>query len=68
MPEIALNNVVFPAPLGPMTAHVSPDWTVIDRPSSAVIPPKRIVRSLISSTATPPLVADRRGLGRGPDQ
>ena len=35
-----LKTLVLPAPLGPMTAKISPLLTVKPTPSSAVIPPK----------------------------
>ena len=44
-PQIRLNSVVLPAPLGPITPTTSPPPTSSDTPSSAVIPPKRTVAS-----------------------
>ena len=43
-PQMTLNSVVFPAPLGPMTPTTSPGATVSETSSSAVRPPKRTVR------------------------
>ena len=45
-------SVVFPAPFGPMMPRTSPAWTSTETSSSAVSPPKRTVRSEIS-TAPP---------------
>ena len=44
-PQITLNSVVFPAPLGPITPSTSPRVTSTETPSSAVMPPKRTVTS-----------------------
>src|SRR5512140_1675280 len=41
-----LKSDVFPEPLGPITATVSPSEMERERPPSAVIPPKRSARSL----------------------
>src|SRR2546427_11046776 len=43
---MALNAVVLPAPLGPMTLVIEPGRTANDTPSSAVTPPKLTARSL----------------------
>src|SRR5436190_2830026 len=43
-PVRQLKNVDLPAPLGPMTARISPRGTAIDTLLSAARPPKRIVR------------------------
>src|SRR5699024_8781740 len=48
-PQITLNSVVLPAPLGPITPTTSPGPTVSDTPSSAVSPPKRTVTPATSS-------------------
>src|SRR6266403_1983418 len=51
-PVIRLNKVDLPAPLGPMTARTSPSATRIVTRSTATMPPKRRVSSLISRSAT----------------
>ena len=38
-PQITLNSVVLPAPLGPITPRTSPRSTSTETPSRAVIPP-----------------------------
>src|SRR3954447_12004436 len=50
-PQTTLNNVVLPAPLGPMTPTTSPEPTDAETRSSAVSPPKRTVTSCTSSSA-----------------
>ena len=50
MPVKQLNSVVFPAPLGPITATIAPGSTVRLTPSSAVSPPKALVMPRASST------------------
>src|SRR4051812_13510318 len=45
-----LNAVVLPAPLGPIRPTISHSSTLRFRPSMAVRPPKRMVRSVTSST------------------
>src|SRR5438309_9762667 len=45
-----LNAVVLPAPLGPISPTISHSLTARFKPSIAVSPPKRIVRSRTSST------------------
>ena len=45
-PQMTLNSVVLPAPLGPITPTTSPGATVSDTSSSAVSPPKRTVSRL----------------------
>src|SRR4051794_3935455 len=45
-----LNAVVLPAPLGPISPTISHSLTARFRPSMAVSPPKRMVRSRTSST------------------
>src|SRR5437764_14565932 len=45
-----LNAVVLPAPLGPIRPTISHSLTCRSSPSTAVSPPKRIVRSTTSST------------------
>src|SRR5437870_5564740 len=52
MPVTALNTVVLPAPLGPMIEKISPSLTARSSPLTAVTPPKRMVRFLISRRAT----------------
>src|ERR1700720_3534779 len=52
VPVIRLNKVDLPAPLGPMTARTSPSATRIVTRSTATMPPKRRVSSLISRSAT----------------
>ena len=47
-PEIALKNVVLPAPLGPITLTISPSSTWKFRPDSAFRPPNVTFRSWIS--------------------
>src|SRR3954447_1009782 len=47
-----LNAVVLPAPLGPIRPTISHSSTLRFRPSTAVRPPKRMVRSRTSSTDT----------------
>src|ERR1044072_778852 len=47
-----LNAVVLPAPLGPISPTISHSSTLRFRPSIAVRPPKRMVRSWTSSTDT----------------
>ncbi len=46
---IAANNVVLPAPFGPISATISPCATSSEAPSTAAIPPKRLPRSRTSS-------------------
>src|SRR3981189_3334622 len=64
-----LNRDVFPEPLGPITATVSPSRISRPTPASAVIPPNRRVRSLTRSSASPaipsPLVLRREDLVAG---
>src|SRR5512139_3881077 len=48
-PEMALKNVVLPAPLGPMMPTSSPSRTTASTASTATRPPKRTVRALASS-------------------
>ena len=47
-PEISANAVVLPAPLGPMSATISPSPTVNVRSFTACKPPKRLLRLWIS--------------------
>src|SRR5215472_11385725 len=47
-PEIKLNTVVLPAPLGPTRLTISPSSTSKDRSSTATSPPKVTVRSRTS--------------------
>src|SRR5713101_2867071 len=64
-----LNKDVFPDPLGPITASVSPSRISRPTPASAVIPPNRSVRSLTRSSASSaissPLVLRREDLVAG---
>src|SRR5262245_32744590 len=48
-PVMTLNNVVLPAPLGPISPVTDRSSTLIVAPSTATRPPKRTVTSLISS-------------------
>src|SRR5436305_8356708 len=45
-----LNAVVFPAPFGPIRPTISHSSTFSAKPSTAVRPPNRMVRSRTSST------------------
>src|SRR5262245_15326569 len=56
-PEMQLNSVVLPEPLGPMSPRISPSRTSIETSWRAVKPPKRLVRRETVSMA--------RGGGRG---
>src|ERR1700681_179705 len=58
-PEIALKNVVFPAPLGPIKAWIVPSRTCIETSSTARNPPNVLVTWLASSK----IVSDTVGLG-----
>ena len=49
---MTLNNVVFPAPLGPISPVISPGSTPMLTSSTATLPPKRTVTSCASSRAT----------------
>src|SRR5262249_45589928 len=53
-----LKSEVFPEPLGPITARVSPSASVTPTPPSAWIPPKASDRPLTSSSA--PIARRRR--------
>src|SRR4051794_19530341 len=57
-----LNAVVLPAPFGPIRPTISHSLTTRFRPSIAVRPPKRMVRSRTSSTD---ITAPRQGRSRG---
>ena len=50
-PVRQLKNVLLPAPLGPMTARISPRCTSKLTLLSAVRPPKRMVRPSVRSMA-----------------
>src|ERR1700722_8977495 len=50
-PVMTLNNVVFPAPLGPISPVTSPADAVSETPESAVTPPKRTATARTSSAA-----------------
>src|SRR5581483_11960898 len=61
-PVMQLKRVDLPAPLGPMTARISPRRTLSDTRSSAVRPPKRTVRSSVRRIAgSPPSTPTTRG-------
>src|SRR5690554_1844126 len=51
MPEIMLNSVVLPAPLGPMTPIISPAGTVRVTSVRILIPPTAKLRFCTSSAA-----------------
>ena len=59
-PQMTLNNVVLPAPLGPMTPSTSPCETSSETPSSAVMPPND---TEISLTESWPVVSSSVGTG-----
>src|SRR6056297_1442289 len=48
MPLMQLNVVDLPAPFGPMKPRISSSWTAKERSSTAVMPPKFLVRSDIT--------------------
>ena len=50
-PEIQLNRVVLPDPLGPITVKISSSWTCKSTPDRARMPPKLIKRLLTSNSA-----------------
>ena len=50
-PVRQLKNVVFPAPLGPMSPTISPAFTVAETSETATRPPKRFVMWSASSSA-----------------
>jgi len=57
-PDKALNNVVFPAPFGPIRPPMTPSGMSKLTPSTAVKPPKRLVildKLSIAGTPTFPL-------------
>src|SRR6266545_4476556 len=54
MPVIKLNNVVLPAPFGPMMALRSPGMTVSVTPRTACRPPKLFDRPRSSRAGSPP--------------
>jgi hypothetical protein len=51
-----LNTVVLPAPLGPISAVISPRTAVKERSSTATRPPKRMVRCSTRSTMSRALI------------
>src|SRR5207302_5630459 len=51
-PESWPIRVVLPAPLGPITAWISPGATDSETPPVATRPPKRLVRPAVSSSAS----------------
>ena len=61
-PLIRLNDVVLPAPLGPIRLTSSPAPTARSRPLTAITPPKRRVRPVISSSAAEPFIRSPSGL------
>src|SRR3990172_4266961 len=63
MPEMMLNRVVLPAPLGPMIEVTDPGFTSKLTPESAWSPPKRWLT--LSATSTGAGLA-RQGGGRSP--
>src|SRR5437660_11173233 len=48
-PETQLISVVLPEPLGPISPNRSPGLTAMLTPLSAMKPPKRLVRAVVSS-------------------
>src|SRR3954454_13426652 len=66
---IRLKTVDLPAPLGPMTARISPGSTVRSKPSTATRAPNRRVSPLHSSSGTGCLLAavGIRSRGLGPE-
>src|ERR1700722_17633849 len=53
-PQMTLNRVVFPAPLGPMTPTTSLWAASMETPSSASTPPKPTLRSVTTRDLPPP--------------
>src|SRR6266545_7463294 len=51
-PLMMLNRVVLPAPFGPSTPTISPGFTAMSTESSAVMPPKLIETSRVSSSGS----------------
>src|SRR5690625_2843187 len=71
MPEIMLNSVVLPAPLGPMTPIISPAGTAMLTSVRMVIPPTAKLRSVTLSAAEVGVMVGLPGWwpargGRGP--
>src|SRR5688500_11529039 len=64
---IRLKTVDLPAPLGPITARISPRSTVKSTPSTATSAPKRRTSPLHSSSGTRRLLAPVRDRNRAPD-
>ena len=52
-PPRTSNNVVLPAPFGPIRPRISPERTSRSTASTAVRPPKRLVSSLATRTVSP---------------
>src|SRR5450759_3939014 len=52
-PSRSLTEVVLPAPFGPRNPKTSPRGTVIDRPASAVVCPKRFERFTVWMAGEP---------------
>src|ERR1051326_8308877 len=52
LPVSWLTKVVLPAPLGPISAWISPSRTSIERLSVATRPPKRLISPLVSRSAS----------------
>src|ERR1035437_532387 len=63
-PETALNSVVLPAPLGPITPRISPLYKVKETSETAWTPPKRTPRPASSSSGSDVKLGDVRSLGR----
>src|SRR5471030_714407 len=57
MPLMQLSTLVFPAPLGPISASNSPGSTASDMPSSTTSPPNRNRSDSTVSSAIPPPTA-----------
>src|SRR5260370_15007405 len=57
MPLTQLSTLVFPAPLGPISASNSPASAASEMPSSTTRPPNRSFSASISSSAIPPPTA-----------
>ena len=56
-PVIKLNNVVLPAPFGPITPNTSPCFTPKDIPVRAATPPKLLLTSFNSNSIQfPPIL------------
>jgi hypothetical protein len=60
---MTLNNVVFPAPLGPITARISPAFTVNETRDSAARPKKLLLTSWTSRMEPGGGIGRRRTVG-----